>query len=107
MKAKGIFETRIVKKAESILWATMKKTVEAGIESAPWLNGAQVFSLRYDANEFNLRVTMWDKRLTRLGGLCSVLYDQQMLESTLFGSRFKIWGWAESPAVLRSWPLKT
>ena len=97
--SKGIFEGGVVRQAESSLWEAVKAKVTTGIQAAPWLNGAQIQGLRYDVSELNLKVTVWDKKLTRLGALCSHLYDIRLLESTIFGSRFQLWGWAESPAA--------
>ena len=90
-----------MRQAESSLWEAVKATVTTGIQAAPWLNGAQIQGLRYDVLELNLKVTVWDKKLTRLGALCSHLYDIRLLESTIFGSRFQMWGWAESPAAAK------
>ena len=90
-----------MKQAESSLWEAVRTTVTTGIQAAPWLNGAQIQGLRYDVSELNLKVTVWDKNLTRLGALCSHLYDLRLLKSTIFGSRFQLWGWAESPAVAK------
>ena len=99
--SKGIFGGGIVRQAESSLWEAVRATVTTDIQAAPWLNGAQIQGLRYDVSELNLKVTVWDKKLTRLGALCSHLYDIRLLESTIFGSRFQSWGWAESPAVAK------
>ena len=99
--AKGIFEGGIVQQTESTLWEAMRTTVAQGVQLAPWLNGSQIYGLRYDVSELQLRVTVWDKKLTKLGGLCSQLYDTRLLESTIFGSRFQLWGWADSPAIAR------
>ena len=44
----------------------------------------------------------FDKKLTRLWGVCSTLHEARILRDSLLGDRFLVWGWAASPAMAKA-----
>ena len=42
---------------------------------------------------------VWDKMLTKMYAACTKLRDDRLLEDTLGGERFSLWGGAKKPDI--------
>ena len=47
----------------------------------------------------------WDKMTHRQYGMCDVLLEQHTFDSVLFGKKFALWGWGDTPAMARALAL--
>ena len=45
--------------------------------------------------ELGMKGGVWDKKLTNMYGMCSILSDERLIECAL-GERFNSWGWCET-----------
>ena len=84
-----------------LVWSQTSNTAA----TYPWLSEDTANEAREALRTLRIVRGCWDKMTHRQYGMCDVLLEQHTLDSVLFGKKFALWGWGDTPAMARALAL--
>ena len=95
----GIFSESQILDLSKKIFSTLETETMAGCKSFPWLDGERAETFSDTLMSFGLVGGVWDKHPHRPYAVCSSLEEIKVCEKILFGSKFSIWGWGDTPSA--------
>jgi len=99
---KGVLSSQVVHEVTTQVCEKICAELKDQTAAHPWLDSAQVPQIRKVSKQLGLRLGVWDKKLTRISGVCQKLYDMRTVDSLLCGDRFQLFGWAPDDAQAKA-----
>ena len=84
-----------------LVWSQTSNTAA----TYPWLSEDTANEAREALRTLRIVGGCWDKMTHRQYGMCDILLEQHTLDSVLFGKKFALWGWGDTPAMARALAL--
>ena len=97
-----IFDPKCLEAAENAIFTTSLKTLHNLQLGAPQYSHETVEGVRDEVGARGLSCGMWDKHLHMMYAFCDKAMDQRIASDMLLGTRFKIWGFADTPWEARA-----
>ena len=102
----GIFSESQILDLSKKIFSTLETETMAGCKSFTWLDGGRAETFSDTLMSFGLVGGVWDKHPHRPYAVCSSLEEIKVCENILFGSKFSVWGWGETPSAAASITLE-
>ena len=84
-----------------VVWAQVKKEAEA----TPWMTDDTAKAACLYMRTLRLSGGCWDKFTHKQYAVCQNLMERRAVSDTLFGDRFQLWGWADTPVIAQAMTL--